>query len=248
MDALCGALGRDRPPRLPPVPDDVKSVGVQTPANVQNPGGHLPELARRFPAVCAPRAAAHPRTGARAANASECARTADRPGATTTTTTTSAPPAPWPGACGDPNRDACSGPGDVGSYRAPRNAATSRRRRDTARASSFARGERRGARLGPRNTHTPRRPPFTAVRMLKSQLAAWRVRARRVRHFTDRARSQHQEKVVDGALNAYVACVASPPRGARGGGSTSRATSPASRQPTRRRQRQNFFPRRRRVR
>ena len=40
VDALRGALGRDRPPRLPPVPDDVKSVGVQTPANVQNPGGH----------------------------------------------------------------------------------------------------------------------------------------------------------------------------------------------------------------
>ena len=37
VDALRGALGRDRPPRLPPVPDDVKSVGVQTPANVQDP-------------------------------------------------------------------------------------------------------------------------------------------------------------------------------------------------------------------
>ena len=162
VDALRGALGRDRPPRPPPVPDDVKSVGVQTPAAVQNPGGHSGTDDGIPRGVCP----ACRRAPANWRACGECQRICADGGSS--------------GGGGDDDddvrpsrtlasclrrskRDACSGPGDVGSYRAPRNAATSRRRRDTARASSFARGGRRGARLGSGNTHTPRRPPFTAA-------------------------------------------------------------------------------------
>mmetsp|Transcript_8171 Transcript_8171/g.33032 ORF Transcript_8171/g.33032 Transcript_8171/m.33032 type:complete len:271 (+) Transcript_8171:2025-2837(+) len=164
-------------------------------------------------------------TSKRRAGAACSACSGGRRGATTTTTT-SAPPAPWRGACGDPNPDACSGPGDVGCSRARRNAATSRERRNTARERSFARGGRRGARSAPRNTRTPRRQPFTAAECSNRR---WPRGASSPGAFAASPTAlapNTRRRSRTARWSVTLACVASAPRGARGGGSTSRATSP----------------------
>ena len=163
VDALRGALGRDRPPRPPPVPDDVKSVGVQTPADVpQNPGGDSgTDGGATIPRGVCP---ACRRAPANWRSCGECQRICADGGSSGggDDDDDDVRPSRTLARCLRRSKSRCL----FRTWRRrvlarARNAATSRKRRNTARERSFARGGRRGARSAPRNTRTPRRRPFT---------------------------------------------------------------------------------------
>ena len=205
VDALRGALGRDRPPRLPPVPDDVKSVGVQTPANVQNPGGRRsgtgdgPTIPRGVCPACR-RAPANWRA------CGECQRMcADGGSSGGDDDDDDVRPSRTLARCLRRSKSRCV-------FRTWRRRVLScaEERRDVEKATRHRSGvifrtwrEARRAVRAAEHAHA-KASTFHRRRMLKSRLAAWRARARRVRHFTNRALYQHQEKVVDAALNAYA--------------------------------------------
>ena len=203
VDALRGALGRDRPPRPPPVPDDVKSVGVQTPAAVQNPGGHSGTDDGIPRGVCP----ACRRAPANWRACGECQRICADGGSS--------------GGGGDDDDDVRPSRTLASCLRRSKSRCLFRtwrrrvlscaeERRDVEKATRHRSGvifrtwreARRAVRV--REHAHAKASTFHRRRALKSKLAAWRVHARRVRHLTDLTRSRHQEKVVDGALNAYV--------------------------------------------
>ena len=203
VDALRGALGRDRPPRPPPVPDDVKSVGVQTPAAVQNPGGHSGTDDGIPRGVCP----ACRRAPANWRACGECQRICADGGSSGggDDDDDDVRPSRTLASCLRRSKSRCL-------FRTWRRRVLScaEERRDVEKATRHRSGvifrtwreARRAVRV--REHAHAKASTFHRRRALKSKLAAWRVHARRVRHLTDLTRSRHQEKVVDGALNAYV--------------------------------------------
>lgn len=205
VDALRGALGRDRPPRPPPVPDDVKSVGVQTPADVpQNPGGDSgTDDGATIPRGVCP---ACRRAPANWRSCGECQRIcADGGSSGGDDDDDDVRPSRTLARCLRRSKSRCL----FRTWRR-RVLARAKERRDVERATKHRSGaifrtwrEARRAVRAAEHAHA-KASTFHRRRMLKSPLAAWRVLARRVRRFTDRARSQHQTKVADGALERYA--------------------------------------------
>ena len=205
VDALRGALGRDRPPRPPPVPDDVKSVGVQTQTDVpQNPGGDSgtddgPTIPRGVCPACR-------RAPANWRSCGECQRIcADGGSSGGDDDDDDVRPSRTLARCLRRSKSRCL----FRTWRR-RVLACAKERRDVEKATKHRSGaifrtwrDARRAVRAVEHAHA-KASTFHRRRMLKSPLAAWRILARRVRHFTDRARSQHQTKVADGALERYV--------------------------------------------